>query len=306
MKGTGKRWIATVLLALGWIACNKGVPKTTRHVTIPPAYLAAQEVGREELVEIVNTRYASIGSLAVSDLSLGFQGGSRERGYFEKYPKARAYFVTQRPDRIYVNILNPVTKSTLAAMASDGGSFQIWVPRDNKYLTGWTDVRIKSENSLYQVRPAHLIQAILIEPIPSDDPNYRYFVEEEQDQNFKYYVLGVVRLEAGSKGVELTRRVWLERSSMNLVRQQYYDGGATISTIRYRKPMEFAGKWLNAEIDVERNREHYEIQMQLNSQTVKLDRMIPKDTFALPQPPGAEILTLSGGEGVSEDSTRTE
>ncbi len=295
MRRIGRLWIVPLLFSLVWVACGRAL-KTTSKVHIPTAYDKVQEMGREELVEMVNTRYASIGSLTVSDLSFRFQGGSMERGYLEKYPKAKAYFVTQRPDKIYVNILNPVTKSTLVAMASEEGSFQIWVPRENKYLTGLTDVRIESENPLHHVRPAHLIPAILIEPIPSGDPNYRYFVKEDQDQDFKYYVLGVVELEAGSRAVQLRRKLWFERSSMNLVRQQYYDEGALISSMRYRKPLEVVGRVLNSEIRVERKHEHYEIQLDLDSRAIEVDRAIREGIFQLPQPPGAELVTLSRDE----------
>ena len=300
MRRIGRLWIVPLLFSLVWVACGRAL-KTTSKVHIPPAYDKAQELGREELVEMVNTRYASIGSLTVSALSFRFQGRSMERGYLEKYPKAKAYFVTQRPDKIYVNILNPVTKSTLVAMASEEGSFQIWVPRENKYLTGLTDVRIESENPLHHVRPAHLIPAILIEPIPSGDPNYRYFVKEDQDQDFKYYVLGVVELEAGSRAVQLRRRLWFERSSMHLVRQEYYDEGALISTMRYRKPLELVGKVLSSEIRVERKHEHYEIQLDLDSRAIEVDRAIREGIFQLPQPPGAELVALSRDERQLKD-----
>ena len=299
MRNTGRVGILLLIVLPLWAAC--GAPKTTSKVRIPPAYQNAQELGREELVELVNTRYASIASLTVSDLRFRFQGGSMERGYLEKYPKAKAYFVTQRPDKIYVNILNPVTKSTLVAMASEGETFQIWAPRENKYLTGHTDVRIESEDPLHQVRPVHLIPAILIEPIPSGDPKYRYFVEEDQDQDFKYYVLGVVELKAGSQTAQLRRKLWFERSSMNLVRQQYYDDGALVSAMRYGSPVELVGKVLNSEIQLERKREHYEIELDLNSKTIAVDRAIRAGVFDLPQPPGAELVTLSRDERQVEE-----
>ena len=105
------------LMVLLLTGCGGAVKKRVR-MDIPPAHSLAKTASLQQLVELVNERYAAVHSLSVSSLKVKFKSESRGEGYVEEYRSANGYFVVQEPDMIYVNILNPLTKSTLVAMGA--------------------------------------------------------------------------------------------------------------------------------------------------------------------------------------------
>jgi hypothetical protein len=293
-RSTAASW-GVVLLASFLLVDGSGcssVIKDKQKIEIPPAYQKAQTASLDELVTLVNQRYAGLESIVASKFEVQFHGGSAELGFIEKYPRARGYLAAKWPSSIYVNILNPLTSSTLVAMASHSGEFQIWAPRDNKYLTGRTDVRLDEEQPLFNVRPQHLLNALIIEPIPASNALAVVFVEEDQDSSFKYYVLTVLRRQSETDRFCLDRKVWIERSVMRIARQQYYDCGALVSGVVYSAPVEEAGFLVNTGVDVSRIREHYRIDLKLEPEGLEVNRAVKDERFDIPRPAGAELVVV--------------
>jgi hypothetical protein len=95
-----------------------GAVKEKKVIVAPPAYAQAQTATTQELVALINERYSGVQSLTVRRCDVEFTGGSIDDGYLEKYRKANGLFIAQNPDSIFVNILNPLTNSTVVVMAS--------------------------------------------------------------------------------------------------------------------------------------------------------------------------------------------
>ena len=285
-----KVFIISWMLVL--VGCGAVKKRTT--IEIPPAYVVARVASLEELVKLVNERYAAIEALSVSSLKVEFTGGSVKTGYMEEYRGAKGYLVAQWPGSMYFNILNPLTNSTVVAMATAGKTFQVWIPGENKYLTGNTDVELEDENPILNVRPHHLLKGILVERIPVDSLRYRPFLEEAEDARFKYYIVGLIDLEGDARSAQLVRKLWIERSSMHLVRQQYYESGALVSSIVYGEPSEIDGMLINCDIRIERTRENYSIRLKLAPEGVRINPSVREDAFDLPVPPGAEVVMVEG------------
>jgi hypothetical protein len=269
------------------------VVKTKTRVDAPTAYRQARTASLDELVELINERYATVGAITVRNFQVEFKGGSVEQGFFESYPKAKGYLIAKEPDAIYVNILNPLTSSTVVAMASRERTFQVWSPRDNKYVTGSTEQEMDEDNPVLNVRPHHLLNAIMVESLPvDDDPNNAYFLEEEQDAEHKYYTISVVASDAGSSRWCLQRKIWIERSSLRMVRQQYYECGRVISIIRYADPINLEGSIVNSSVDLERVPERYQMKLNLGEQGVEINRVVREEAFVIPRPPGSELIEV--------------
>ena len=282
-----------VLLFAALVAGCSGVVKTRTKVDVPPAHSRAQVASLEELVERINTRYAGVQTLSVSRLEVEFQGGSREKGFWEKYPRGKGYLLVEWPASIYVNILNPLTNSTVAAMASTGPTFQIWLPRENKYFTGKTGVELNDENPFLNVRPSHILDGLLIERIPVGDTGHILFLEEAQDTDFKYYVVGVLALEENASTAQLVRKLWIERSEIQLVRQQYFGNeGAILADILYNHPVELEGVVVSAGVAITRPGERYSVRFDLDKEELEVNQPLKEGVFELFRPPGAELVTI--------------
>jgi hypothetical protein len=271
--------------------------KERQKLEIPTAHERAQVATFDELVDLINVRYAGIDSLVTSRFEVEFHGGSAELGFIEKYPRAKGYLAAKLPSAIYVNILNPLTNSTVVTMASREGEFQIWSPRDNKFLIGRTDIRMEDERPLFNVRPHHLLGAILVEPLPTDTPCCTVFIEEDQDPSYRYYTLSVLTRQDETSRFCLSRRIWIERSELRMTRQQYYDCGVPVSSIRYGRPVEREGFLVSTEVDVRRLKEHYRMVLTMDPGGLEVNREIKEERFAIPRPVGAELVIVRENEG---------
>ena len=281
-----------VIMVLMLTSCG-GVLKKRVRMDVPQTYSKAKTASLKQLVELVNKHYAALNSLSVSDLKLKFQSHSKAGKYTDEYRSANGYFVAQEPHSIYVNILNPLTKSTLAAMAAHGQEFQMWIPRKNTYFKGETDVYFEGKDPLYNVRPQHFLNGIMVEKIPAYGSQQHYFLEEVADSKFQYYVIGIVGVERDSSVVKLIRKLWIERSTLYLVKQHYYKGGELISVIDYNGTVESGEFLINTTIDIHRKREGYSVFIKLDRKSIKLNPPIREGTFQIVQPPGS-ILKIIG------------
>jgi len=288
----GLRLLLVTLLLVAALSC--GAVKERKVVTAPPAYAAARTASLSELVELVNDRYAGIDSLTVSKLDVEFTGGSIEDGYFEKYRTAKGYLVAEEPRSVFVNILNPLTSSSVLVMASHNDEFQIWIPSRNQFVTGRTDVKTDEDNPIYNVRPLHILEGIMIEPVPVQDPEVKYYVEEDKDQAHKYYVLGIFRATPESQVLELQRKIWIERSTMHIRRQQYYSGSELTSIVRYGSSVEIGNKLVTTRVEIDRPVERYAISFEFKPETVELNREVKTESFTLRVPAGAEVVQVEG------------
>jgi outer membrane lipoprotein-sorting protein len=287
--------VSSALILLLGLGC--GAVKEKKVIVAPPSYAQAKTATPQELVLLLNERYAGVKSVTVRRCEVEFTGGSIDDGYLEKYRKANGLLIAQSPDSIFVNILNPLTNSTVVVMASRNEQFQIWIPSKNTFVTGQTDVTPEQDNPIYNVRPSHIMEGILVEPIPLNDPKYRYFVVEEEDGQYRYYVLGVFQLKENSSDSDLLRRIWIERSTMRLKKQQYYDGAEVVSTINYDDAVELGGSLLNARIGIQRPRDRYAIEFRMEPENIKLDRELKPDAFEIRQPAGAEVIIVDQQDG---------
>ncbi|HLV01064.1 MAG TPA: hypothetical protein VKZ59_07340 [Acidobacteriota bacterium] len=288
-----KQWILlfSILLLAG---C--GAVKERQAVEIPAAYEEAQTASLDQLIEFINTRYAGFDNLIVSRFEVELTGGSVDDGYLERYRKANGYLVAERPEAIFVNILNPLTNSSVLTMASTENRFQVWIPSRNQYVTGDADVATEEENPIYNVRPSHILEGIMVEAIPTASPELRYFLEEDQDTRFRYYVISIVQVSADSPVLELVRRLWIERSRMRLVRQQYYRDGKIVSAVHYSQDLEVDGALMSSQVTIERPLDRYQIRFQFDPERVQINQEIKEGAFFIPQPPGAELIEVDSSD----------
>jgi hypothetical protein len=283
------------ILILLLLMTGCGAVKERKVLTVPPAYTAAQKASLEDLVTLINTRYAGIHSLIVSHLTVEFTGRSIEEGYFEKYHKAGGYLVAEEPDSIFLNILNPLTHSSVLVMASRAERFEIWIPSRNQFVTGRTNLKVQEENPVYNVRPLHILQGILVDPVPNQ-PEYRYSVEQSQDVHYKYYVLDIFRMEQNSQVLQLLRKIWIERSRLHLARQQFFRGSEVVSDVTYADPVDIQDRLVSTRVNIDRPVDGYSIAFTFETDKIELNRAVKEDAFQLEQPPGAELIQVDEGQ----------
>ncbi|MBI2820679.1 MAG: hypothetical protein HYX74_00510 [Acidobacteria bacterium] len=277
-------WFVLILLASG--ACLKRVERTP----VAPAKRQAQTVSREQLVELINRGYGAVQSIKYSRMEIRAEAFYPERERKENYPAGSGYLVAQRPHWVLMNINNPLTHSTVAAMAADGEVFQLFVPRENKYFTGPVNLPAEGENPFYNIRPQHVVEAIFVRPLAAF-PGSAFFVFEDVDPNFSYYV--IAEFENASRVPRLLRRLWVERSDLRLVRQQSYgEHGQLTADVRYDVQGVVVGLPVFLALTLTRPGDRYSLHFAFETDAVKVNEPLEESAFSVAKPPGAELVEM--------------
>ncbi len=284
-----KKGLWGLLFLMLLAGCTKKV-----RLEVPQGHLESQTASADELVELINQRYSGIDTLTLVGARIEFVSRFADQGFAREYPGGKAQLIARSPDAIYLNILNPLTSTTAVTMASEQNRFQIWVPRENKYLVGDNNVQVNDPNPIYQVRPGHLLDAILVEPLPGLNDPRRLLIEETEDTLRKYYTITISEPVPGRLADCLQRKLWIERSALHLSRQVYYDCVRPVSRIAYGGAMEIGQKLVSAQVELDRVDANYLLRLGVREGQVRIDRPLRAGTFKIPQPPGAERVEVKG------------
>ena len=287
--------VAAVLVA-GCAASHTTVVKPAG----PPAQL--QSATKQELIARFNEQAAAITSLN-GTVTMTLTAGSAYTGVIKQYHEIKAFILAQKPSSIRVIGQAPVVGTNIFDMESDGDTFRIFIPSQNKFLTGPANLERPSAKPIENLRPQHITAAIFWEPIPAQSP---ILLEEAADDASRYYALTVVR-RAGSSGSdapgtpdedwEIAERIWFDRADLSVARRQTYDpGGKLASDVRYSRWDKFEAARYPRQIALTRPGNDYKLEISITK--AAFNETIPPDRFVLHQPPGSELVNV--GEGPQE------
>jgi len=292
-------WTCLGLATLTAIAgCGGAVKRDTkiRKNEIP----IVKDATREELIEKFNAQAAGAKSLNAT-VELRPTAGSRYSGLIQEYHEVKAFLLAKRPGDIRMIGQAPVISKTIFDMTSDGTTFRVSLPTKNKFLVGDVGVERNSAKPLENLRPQHLFDALIWPEIVKGEA---VLFEEFNDESARYYVLTVLR---GGYTKEITRKIWFDRTDLNVARMQYYGPkGALLSDIHY-------GDWQPAGdstgalsyphgIRVDRPHDDYRIELQIAKLT--LNEELPAERFQLVQPPNSELVKVGEENGTAPKGSK--
>lgn len=283
-----------VLLTLSALACGcggrTGVVKTTNiPATSRPVYL---EASREQLLDRYNLLAHNLQSVDAT-LELKPYAGSAYSGVITEYHDVKAFLLAARPYNIRMIGQAPVIGTTVFDMASNGQNFEISIPSRNKFLVGPVSLNRTSTKPIENLRPQHLVEALLWPEVRKEEV---VLPEEYNDETARYYVLNVLR---GGYESELLRKLWFDRSDLNLVRLETFGPkGVLLSDVRYGEwqPIETPTPDLKSYPRTMRiDRPHDEYRLDLTITKLVLNEPILPERFTLQPPAAAEVVQLTNG-----------
>jgi hypothetical protein len=265
-----------------------GVTKTT---TIPPATRpVAQEATQSQILERYNALASSLQSLNAT-VELKPSAGSAYTGVISEYHEVKAFLLASRPYNIRMIGQVPVVGKTVFDMASDGRNFEVSIPPRSKFLVGPVSLNRPSDKPIENLRPQHLVEALLWPEIRKEEVT---LFEEFNDESGRYYVLTVLR---GGYQSEILRKIWFDRADLHLVRlQSYGPKGALLSDVRYSnwQPLETPSTTLpDYPRSIRIDRPHDEYRLDLTVTKISLNETLTPDHFQLQAPEGAEVVHLT-------------
>lgn len=296
-------WMVAATLAAISGGCGGNVSKNTtvRQAERP----VALDATREELLEKYNAFAASVHSVN-STVELKTTAGSKYTGLIQEYHEVKAFLLAARPANVRMVGQAPVIGKTIFDMASDGNEFHVWLPTKNKFLVGQVALERTSEKPLENLRPQHLLDALLWQEIRKEET---VLLEEFNDENARYYVLTQLR---GGRSTEIYRKIWFDRADLSIARLQFFGPkGVLLSDVRYSSWQALTDAPLSANgpaqfprtVHIDRPHDDYK----LDIQTVKvvLNSELEAARFQLPQPAGAELVRVTGNGANSKPAAQS-
>jgi hypothetical protein len=292
-------WTVWATLAAFSCGCT-GTNVSTKKVVPQAIQPVIKDATREELLEMYNQMALGVSSVNAT-VELRPTAGSKYSGLIEEYHEVKAFLLAARPGKIRVIGQAPVIGTTVFDMASDAETFRVSIPSKNKFLQGPVAVERASSKPIENLRPQHLLDALLWPEIRKEET---VLFEEFNDETARYYVLTVLR---GGYRTEILRKIWFDRSDLRVARlESYGPKGVLLSDVH-------VSDWQPLVVDKEHpagtvppgvtgfpmairiDRPHDDYRLDLQLTKVTLNEAIPQERFQLDQPAGSELVRVSDG-----------
>jgi outer membrane lipoprotein-sorting protein len=294
-------WMVWATLAPLSCGCGGHIKTITK---LPPqAKPVVRDAARDELLEKYNEIARVVKSVNAA-VELKPTAGSRYSGIIEEYHEVKAFLLAQRPAQIRVIGQAPVLGKTIFDMASDGETFRVWIPSKNKFLVGSVSAERISEKPIENLRPHHLLYALLWPEVRKEES---VLFEEFNDETARYYVLTVLR---GGYRTEILRKIWFNRADLQVSRLQTFGPkGALLSDVHFsdwqplvsdqETPASATPSAVSAFprlLRIDRPHDDYRLDLQIIK--LSLNEDLPIERFKLEQPAGSDLVRV--GETAEE------
>lgn len=307
------RCLQTCLLSatLAAISCGcHGRTITGRTVIKQGERPVAKDATREELLAAYNAVARNTKTLNAT-VELKPTAGSRYSGVIEEYHEVKAFLLAERPAEIRMIGQAPVIGKTVFDMASDGDTFRVSIPPKNKFLVGPVAGERNSAKPIENLRPQHLLEALLWPEIRKEEA---VTMREFNNEQGRYYVLTVLR---GGYQLEVLREIWFDRANLQVARIQNFGPKGTLlsnvffldwepldgsMTVQGSTPAASTSSSAPAAVPppsltsfprailIDRPHDDYKLELQVAK--IALNEDIPADRFKLEQPAGAELIRV--------------
>lgn len=211
--------------------------------------------------------------------------GSAEKSQITEFKDVRAFILFRKPAFIRVIGLYPVIRSKAFDMVSNGTDFRLYLPGKNRFITGRNEIVAPSRNKLENLRPEHIMDALLVRPV--DTAQDKLLLENFTDENDAYYILNEIH-ETPDGQLHLLRTIWFNRVNLQLARQLIFDPtGNILSDDRYSQWKSYDNVPFPKHIEINRPRDEYGVVIDI----VKMDinKGVSDDKFVLEQPEGTTL-----------------
>jgi outer membrane lipoprotein-sorting protein len=296
--GRANTCLLLATLAAICCGCGGGGAITGHTVVAPTQRPVAKDATREELLDRYNAIVYGTQSLNAT-VQLKPTAGSKYSGVIDEYHEVKAFLLIARPAQIRVIGQAPVVGTTVFDMASDGTTFRVSIPSKHKFLVGPVAGDRTSSKPIENLRPQHLLDALLWPAIRKEEATY---LREFNDESARYYILTVLR---GGYQTEVLREIWFDRADLQVARLQAFGPkGVLLSDVHFSDwqpvdgaaarsaPAAAANGPASFPRSIRISRPHDDYQLDLQVTKITLNEEIPADRFKLEQPEGSELVQV--------------
>src|SRR5437588_10130521 len=282
------RYFIFVLIVLPLTGCLF----RSHDVQKPFSTAALKSASLEQLVESINSSASRLQSLKATvdiDTSVTKQKKGKANDYkVTDNPQISGWVLVRKPEMLRLIGLVPVVRTTMFDMVSNGKSFELSIPVQNKFIVGSNKIAKPSPQPLENLRPQHIFEALLLKPIDRQneiavlqqnteivkDPKSHKDVEQPD-----YEVL-IIRREDNSW--YLSRDIFFNRADLLPHRQLIYNReGEVVTDAHYDNFMELGGVQFPSTIQIQRPIENYWIKLSVLKDKLHLNEPLKDEKFAI-------------------------
>ena len=145
---------------------------------------------RASLIAAIERQYNAIRDFSATvDMTPAL--GSAEKSKITEYKDVTGYILFRKPAYVRIIGLYPVVRSKAFDMVSNGTDFRLYLPGKNRFLVGRNAISTPSANKLENLRPEHILEALLVKPL--DTAHDKLMMENLTDEQNAYYILHEIR-----------------------------------------------------------------------------------------------------------------
>jgi hypothetical protein len=289
-----KFWFQAIALCLPVLT---GCLSHTRKLQQPkmPSVVLSADV--QQLVSNINKQYDAIQSL---NAMVTFQAsvGGEEKGKITDYTSVRGYILLRKPEMLRVLGLLPILNTRAFDLASDGSTFKLLIPHENKAVVGPNTVGKPSTKALENMRPYIFFDSLLIDGIGTDellsltaDTNTVLDPKQKQLLLQPEYAVSVFRKTAESNVLVPERVIHVSRVDLLPSGEDIYDKDGNIQTQAVYGPYQSFGDFrYPGSITIKRPLEEWQVVITFEKVTV--NQTLKDNQFQLDIPSGTQIQNL--------------
>jgi hypothetical protein len=278
----------------------------SHRVPIRTTAAAIRSATMQELLVIINKQADAIKTLNAT-VDIDTTVGGAKKGKVTEYQQIRGYILVSKPAKIRMIGLFPVVRNRAFDMVSDADGFKLSIPSQNKFIVGPPDVTRPSQNTLENLRPHVIYDALLLHHV---DPQNQIAILENSEEivtdqkskkevAYPTYVVDVI--QRGELGWFLERKVVFSRTDLLPHRQLVYDkAGNLVTEAIYEDYQDFKGVSFPTSITIVRPQEEYTIGLTVLKLTI--NEPMKDEQFALNQPPGSVLVRLDANGNAEKQS----
>ncbi|HEY5055305.1 MAG TPA: hypothetical protein VII58_04045 [Acidobacteriaceae bacterium] len=263
----------------------------------------------DHLLEQISDRYKATQSANLFVEMSASTGGSRE-GKVTDSLYFSGYIILQNPDHIRVVLLVPMLRSRAMEMVSDGSSFKMVIPPKNCAIIG-SDTSLPTQKGLYALRPAVILDSLLIPPLQSgqnvsrtqdsriieapktkagifNGSDLRKDLIEEPDYDVEFLS------QPQDQVAKILRVLHIGRSNLLPYQQDVYNADGRIETkTLYSDYQKFGTITFPTKIIIQRPLDELSLTITVSKEKTNFNHKLDADTFDLPLPPAAAVQNMN-------------
>lgn len=288
----------TTFLTLAVILALNGCGFRSSHpVKMRTSTAVLKDATLDQLVESINTNAEKLKTLkATVDIDSSVLEQKKEK--VTDNPQVAGYVLVRKPDQLRMRVLVPVVRNTMIDMVSNGQTFELAIPPRSQFIVGSNKQPVKpSPRPMYNLRPQHISDALLLKPI---DPDKELAVLEQTTEIVKdpkshkdaeQLAYKVLVIDKDPNGPFLSRAIVFSRTDLLPHEQYIYNRQGQLATYaHYENYSDYSGINFPAIVSIQRPIEGYGITLSI----VKMDVNVPltDEQFVLTQPPGSQLINV--------------